>query len=101
MVNTTYRQSNYIVIITIYAADKLCANALYPITTGFVHRFISGYIFSDFLIAYLIHIYICIFSEANHILFTLFYNKIKDRDMREGFALIPFISIGMMAVFFI
>ena len=35
------------------------------------------------------------------VVFTLIYNKIKDRDMREGFALIPFISIGMMAVFFI
>ena len=35
------------------------------------------------------------------VIFTLAYNKIKDRDMREGFALIPFISIGMMAVFFI
>ena len=35
------------------------------------------------------------------VIFTLIYNKIKNRDMREGFALIPFISIGMMAVFFI
>jgi hypothetical protein len=29
------------------------------------------------------------------------YNKIKKRDNHEGFALVPFISIGMMAVFFI
>ena len=35
------------------------------------------------------------------VIFTLVYNRIKNRDMREGFALIPFISIGMMAVFFI
>ena len=35
------------------------------------------------------------------VIFTCVYNKIKNRDMHEGFALIPFISIGMMAVFFI
>ena len=35
------------------------------------------------------------------VIFTLVYNRIKNRDMREGFALIPFISIGMMAMFFI
>ena len=34
------------------------------------------------------------------VVFTLVYNKIKDRDIHEGFALVPFISIGMMAVFF-
>ena len=35
------------------------------------------------------------------VIFTFVYNKIKDRDVHEGFALVPFISIGMMAVFFI
>ena len=35
------------------------------------------------------------------VIFTLAYNKIKDRDIHEGFALVPFISIGMLAVFFI
>ena len=35
------------------------------------------------------------------VIFTCVYNKIKNRDMHEGFALIPFISIGMMTVFFI
>lgn len=35
------------------------------------------------------------------VIFTLIYNKVKDRDIHEGFALVPFISIGMMAVFFI
>ena len=35
------------------------------------------------------------------VIFTCVYNKIKNRDMHEGFALIPFISIGMMAVFLI
>jgi ABC-type lipoprotein release transport system permease subunit len=35
------------------------------------------------------------------IIFTLIYNKAKNRDNNEGFALIPFLSIGMMAVFFI
>ena len=35
------------------------------------------------------------------VIFTCVYNKIKNRDMHEGFALIPFISIGMMAVFFL
>ena len=35
------------------------------------------------------------------VIFTLAYNKIKDRDIHEGFALVPFISIGMMTVFFI
>ena len=35
------------------------------------------------------------------VIFTLIYNKIKDRDNNEGFALVPFLSIGMMAMFFI
>jgi len=35
------------------------------------------------------------------VIFTLIYNKVKDRDLNAGFALVPFISIGMMAVFFI
>ena len=35
------------------------------------------------------------------VVFTLIYNKLKKRDNHEGFALVPFISIGMMAVFFI
>lgn len=35
------------------------------------------------------------------VIFTLIYNKIKKRNNKEGFALIPFISIGMMAMFFI
>lgn len=35
------------------------------------------------------------------IIFTLIYNKIKNRNNDEGFALVPFISIGMMAMFFI
>ena len=35
------------------------------------------------------------------VIFTLAYNKIKDRNINEGFALVPFISIGMIALFFI
>lgn len=35
------------------------------------------------------------------VIFTLAYSKIKDRNINEGFALVPFISIGMMALFFI
>lgn len=35
------------------------------------------------------------------IIFTMVCNKIKNRRNDEGFALIPFISIGMMAMFFI
>ena len=35
------------------------------------------------------------------VIFTMIYNKIKNRNMHEGFPLVPFISIGMMTVFFI
>ena len=35
------------------------------------------------------------------VVFTLIYNKIKNRNIGESFALVPFISIGMMAMFFI
>lgn len=35
------------------------------------------------------------------IVFTLIYNKVKGRDHGEGFALVPFLSIGMMAMFFV
>lgn len=35
------------------------------------------------------------------ITFTIIFNKIKNRDKSEGFALVPFISIGMMAMFFV
>lgn len=35
------------------------------------------------------------------IIFTLIYNKVKGRDRNEGFALVPFLSIGMMALFFV
>lgn len=35
------------------------------------------------------------------IIFTLIHSKIKNRDKSEGFALVPFISIGMMAMFFV
>lgn len=35
------------------------------------------------------------------VLFTLIYNKIKKRSSSEGFALVPFISFGMMVAFFL
>lgn len=35
------------------------------------------------------------------IIFTLIYNKVKHRDQGEGFALVPFLAIGMMAMFFV
>lgn len=35
------------------------------------------------------------------VLFTLIYNKIKKRSNSEGFALVPFISFGMMVAFFL
>lgn len=35
------------------------------------------------------------------VIFTMIYNKIKNRNMHEGFPLVPFLSIGMMTVFFI
>lgn len=35
------------------------------------------------------------------IVFMLIYNKIKNRSNKEGFPLLPFVSIGMMAAFFI
>ena len=35
------------------------------------------------------------------VIFTLIHNSLKKRDNNESFALIPFLSIGMMAMFFI
>lgn len=35
------------------------------------------------------------------IIFTLIYNRIKHRSNKDSLALVPFISIGMMAMFFI
>ena len=35
------------------------------------------------------------------VIFTLIRNSLKKRDNNESFALIPFLSIGMMAMFFI
>lgn len=35
------------------------------------------------------------------VVFTLIYNKIKNRSNSESFALVPFISFGMMAMFLV